>query len=198
MDLKLDSGFKAVFADRRNKELLRKMLNLLLPESERIAEIEEYLDREQLPDFRGGKETALDILCRADDGRRFIVEMQRRGKDAFFERCVYYGSGLYRQRLQEGDSYARLHPVLVVGILDYNLVHSDETLWDTDNIVSEYRMTEKRTGELAPPTISCIFAELRRFTKTERECRSDRDWLFHIFRKGGEPEGLAPDSPKRR
>ncbi len=94
---------------------------------------------------------------------------------------------------KEGDSYARLHPVLVVGILDYNLVHSDETLWDTDNIVSEYRMTEKRTGELAPPTISCIFAELRRFTKTERECQSDRDWLFHIFRKGGEPESLAPE-----
>ncbi len=193
VDLKLDSGFKAVFADRRNSELLRKMLNLLLPESERIAEIEEYLDREQLPDFRGGKETALDILCRADDGRRFIVEMQRRDKDAFFERCVYYGSGLFRQRLQEGDSYAQLHPVFVVGILDYNLRHEDESLWDTDNVVSEYQMTEKRTGELAPPTISCIFAELKRFTKKEDECRSDRDWLFYIFKRGGVPGSLAQE-----
>ena len=52
-------------------------------------------------------------------------------------------------------------------------------------------MTEKRTGELAPPTISCIFVELRRFTKAESECRSDRDWLFHIFRRGGEAEGPA-------
>ena len=54
-------------------------------------------------------------------------------------------------------------------------------------------MTEKRTGELAPPTISCIFAELRRFTKTEAECVSDRDWLFHIFRQGSVLEHLAEE-----
>ncbi len=83
--------------------------------------------------------------------------------------------------------------MFVVGILDYNLAHEDESLWGTDNIVSEYRMTEKRTGELAPPTISCIFVELRRFTKAESECRSDRDWLFHIFRRGGEAEDSAQE-----
>ena len=54
-------------------------------------------------------------------------------------------------------------------------------------------MFEKRTGELAPPTISCIFAELRRFTKTEAECVSDRDWLFHIFRQGSVLEHLAEE-----
>ncbi len=78
VDLKLDAGFKAVFVDKNNRELLRKMLNLLLPERDAIAEIEAYLDREQLPDFQGGKGTALDVLCCTDDGRRFIVEMQQR------------------------------------------------------------------------------------------------------------------------
>ena len=193
VDLKLDCGFKAVFVDKNNKELLRKMLNLLLPERDAIAEIEAYLDREQLPDFQGGKGSALDVLCRTDDGRRFIVEMQKKGMDAFFERCVYYGSGLFRMNLERSGIYTSLQPVYVVGILNYKLKHGDESQWDTDHVVSEYQMIEKRTGELAPPTISCIFAELTRFTKTEAECRSDLDWLFYIFRQGSVVEKLAEE-----
>ena len=193
VDLKLDCGFKAVFVDKNNRELLRKMLNLLLPERDAIAEIEAYLDREQLPDFQGGKGSALDVLCRTDDGRRFIVEMQKKGMDAFFERCVYYGSGLFRMNLERGGIYTSLQPVYVVGILNYKLKHDDESQWDTDHVVSEYQMIEKRTGELAPPTISCIFAELTRFTKTEAECRSDLDWLFYIFRQGSVVEKLAEE-----
>ena len=192
-DLKLDCGFKAVFVDKNNRELLRKMLNLLLPERDAIAEIEAYLDREQLPDFQGGKGSALDVLCRTDDGRRFIVEMQKKGMDAFFERCVYYGSGLFRMNLERGGIYTSLQPVYVVGILNYKLKHDDESQWDTDHVVSEYQMIEKRTGEFAPPTISCIFAELTRFTKTEAECRSDLDWLFYIFRQGSVVEKLAEE-----
>ena len=193
VDLKLDCGFKAVFVDKNNKELLRKMLNLLLPERDAIAEIEAYLDREQLPDFQGGKGSALDVLCRTDDGRRFIVEMQKKGMDAFFERCVYYGSGLFRMNLERSGIYTSLQPVYVVGVLNYKLKHGDESQWDTDHVVSEYQMIEKRTGEFAPPTISCIFAELTRFTKTEAECRSDLDWLFYIFRQGSVVEKLAEE-----
>ncbi len=193
VDLKLDCGFKAVFVDKNNRELLRKMLNLLLPERDAIAEIEAYLDREQLPDFQGGKGSALDVLCRTDDGRRFIVEMQKKGMDAFFERCVYYGSGLFRMNLERSGIYTSLQPVYVVGVLNYKLKHGDESQWDTDHVVSEYQMIEKRTGEFAPPTISCIFAELTRFTKTEAECRSDLDWLFYIFRQGSVVEKLAEE-----
>ena len=193
VDLKLDCGFKAVFVDKNNRELLRKMLNLLLPERDAIAEIEAYLDREQLPDFQGGKGSALDVLCRTDDGRRFIVEMQKKGMDAFFERCIYYGSGLFRMNLERSGIYTSLQPVYVVGILNYKLKHDDESQWDTDHVVSEYQMIEKRTGEFAHPTISCIFAELTRFTKTEAECRSDLDWLFYIFRQGSVVEKLAEE-----
>ncbi len=193
VNLTSDAGFKAVFADRSNRHLLTRMLNLLLPEDGTVVEIEEYLDRERTPDFLVGKGVRLDLVCRGTDGRKFIVEMQKRREERFFERCVYYGSGLYRESVERGDEYEELRPVYVVGILDYNLRHEDESLWDTDNVVSEYQMTEKRTGELAPPTISCIFAELRRFTKDASECRSDRDWLFYIFRNGGVLEGVLDE-----
>lgn len=75
-----------------------------------------------------------------------------------------------------------MRPVYSIGFLNYRLFHDNPELWDTDNIVSEYVFTEKRTGEIAPPSISIIFAELGRFTKTEDECTSDRDRLFYLFR----------------
>jgi hypothetical protein len=46
VDLLSDAGFKAVFADRENKELLRQTINLLLPEENAVEEITQYLDRE--------------------------------------------------------------------------------------------------------------------------------------------------------
>ena len=193
VSLTSDAGFQAVFADRGNRGLLTRMLNLLLPEDGTVEEIEEYMDRERTADFLVGKGTRLDLVCRGTDGRKFIVEMQNRREERFFERCVYYGSGLYREGVERGEEYEELRPVYVVGLLNYRLPLRDETLWNTDNIVSRYSMGEMRSGELAPPTISVIFAELGRFTKGASECRTDRDWLFFIFRNGGVPEGVLDE-----
>ena len=194
VDLTLDAGFKAVFADKGNKELLIGLLNVLLPPEARVGDILEYLDRETGPDFLGGKSTRMDLVCRGEDGRRFIVEMQREPETAFFERCVYYGSGVYRAGLPRGGRYGdRLHPVYVVGILNYSLPHDDESLWDSDNMVSCYRFIESRTGELAPDTILCIFAELGRFGKSAAECADDRDALFWLFRHSGVMDSLPEE-----
>ena len=100
VDLTLDAGFKAVFADRGNKDLLIGLLNVLLPPEARVKDIMEYLDRETGPDFLDGKSTRMDLVCRGEDSRTFIVEMQRRPENAFFERCVYYGAGVYHTGLQ--------------------------------------------------------------------------------------------------
>ena len=194
VDLTLDAGFKAVFADRGNKELLIGLLNILLPPEARVGDILEYLDRETGPDFLGGKSTRMDLACKGEDGRRFIVEMQREPETAFFERCVYYGSGVYRAGLPRGGRYGDwLHPVYVVGILNYSLPHDDESLWDSDNMVSCYRFIESRTGELAPDTILCIFAELGRFGKSAAECADDRDALFWLFRHSGVMDSLPEE-----
>ena len=72
----------------------------------------------------------------------------------------------------------------MISILNYNLKHENESLWDTDNFIARYKMVEERTGELAPPTIFVNFAEVKRFTKTLPECSSDRDYLFYWFLNG--------------
>ena len=183
-----------VFADRSNKAQLIGLLNVLLPPEAKVEDILEYIDRETGPDFLDGKSTRMDLVCRGEDGRTFIVEMQRRQENSFFERCVYYGAGVYHTGLLSGDTYKDdLKPVYIVGILNYSLSHEDETLWDSDNIVSCYRFIESRTGEVAPDTILCIFAELERFTKSAAECMDDRDALFWLFRHSGVMEELPEE-----
>ena len=185
VNLRSDVGFKAVFADKNNKDILIGVLNQILPPEARIEDIKEYSDREQQQDVIYGKKTVLDLVCVDKDDRTFIVEMQASEEDSFFERCVYYASGLYHLELSEGDLYEKLHPVYVVSFLNYRLRHDDESLWDTDHLVSYWQFTEKRTGMVADQTISVIFVEMTLFTKTLEECVTESDRLFYIFRNSG-------------
>ena len=182
MNLRSDVGFKAVFADRNNKDILIGVLNQILPPEARIEDIKEYSDREQRRDVPYGKKTVLDLVCVDRDDRTFVVEMQASEEDFFFERCVYYASGLYHLELSDGVRYKGLRPVYVVSFLNYRLRHDDESLWDTDHFISNWRFTEKRTGMVADQTISVIFVEMTLFTKTLEECVTEFDRLFYIFR----------------
>ena len=182
MNLRSDVGFKAVFADRNNKDILIGVLNQILPPEARIEDIKEYSDREQRRDVPYGKKTVLDLVCVNRDDRTFVVEMQASEEDFFFERCVYYASGLYHLELSDGVRYKGLRPVYVVSFLNYRLRHDDESLWDTDHFISHWRFTEKRTGMVADQTISVIFVEMTLFTKTLEECVTEFDRLFYIFK----------------
>ncbi|MDD7710946.1 MAG: Rpn family recombination-promoting nuclease/putative transposase [Alistipes sp.] len=182
VNLRSDVGFKAVFADRNNKDILIGVLNQILPPEARIEDIKEYSDREQRRDVPYGKKTVLDLVCVDRDDRTFVVEMQASEEDFFFERCVYYASGLYHLELSDGVRYKGLRPVYVVSFLNYRLRHDDESLWDTDHFISHWRFTEKRTGMVADQTISVIFVEITLFTKTLEECVTEFDRLFYIFK----------------
>ena len=182
VDMMRDPGFKAVVVDRDNKNLLIRMLNCVLPQEAHISDILSYHDREQTVDYAGAKKTFLDLVCVGDTGYTFNVEVQREVDDCFFQRCVYYGCGLYHEELLEGDYYDVLKPVYVIAFLGENFRHENESLWDRDNIISRYRMIEERTGEFAPSTIFVIFAELERFTKTLEECATEQDKLFFWFK----------------
>ena len=169
VDLTYDSGFKAVFADKANKTILISLLNHVLPPQARVDDIVEYLDREQGRDTPDGRLTQFDLICKGADGTRFIVEFQRSREKAFFQRCIYYAAGTYHITLKKREQYDVLRPVYSIGFLNYNLEHTDKALWDRDHLVSEYIFTEKRTGEVAPPTISAIFVELARSAFNEKK-----------------------------
>ena len=129
--------------------------------------------------------------------RTFSVEVQRVGTGTFFERCVFYASGLFHDELVAAEDYGLLKPVYLIAIMEESLPHEDEKLWNDGRFISEYAFTEKNTGELAPPTINIIFAELGRFRKDARECASEQDWLFFWFKHGWEYDSLPSNMDSR-
>ncbi len=182
VDLLSDTGFKLVYANPANKSLLINLLNIVLPDDMRVSDIVEYRDREQNPDSFLGKKTILDLVCRDLAGNIFCVEVQRKIDSAFGKRCVYYASGQYHSQLRKGQRYEELHPVFEIAFLEEQIPHADETLWDTDNIISRYQIAEMSTGESLGSTIFIIFAELGRFSKSAEECLTVKDKLFYWFK----------------
>ena len=184
VNLMSDAGFKAVYGDKNNKSLLIELLNCFLPEEVRVRDILSYLDREQDPVVDTGKRTYLDLICKGEDGAIFSVEVQQRNEKKIFERCMYYGADIYRNQLSENEYYTHLKTLYIIGILGTNLVHEDESLWNTDNLISHYYQVEKRTLEFAPSTIILTFVETARFTKTLSQCESNIDYLLYWFLNG--------------
>ena len=80
VDILSDAGFKAVFGDRRNKDVLIDLLNVVLPPHRRVRDLS-YMTTE-LPQFSPlSKGVRLDLRCSAHDGTVFIVEVdERRGR----------------------------------------------------------------------------------------------------------------------
>ena len=184
VNLMSDAGFKIVYADKGNKGLLIELINHFLPEGIIVKDIVKYLDREQTPVAIEGKRTLLDLVCEDSNGSIISVEIQKGNYAAFFERCVYYGAGHYHGELSSGDTYDKLRPVYMIAILEDKMPHEALTLWDTDHYIAHYHFIESRTGEFAPSTIICNFAELGRFTKSLEECKSELDYLIYWFKYG--------------
>ena len=184
VNLMSDSGFKAVYADKDNKQLLIELLNFFLPEDVRVSEIEAYLDREQDPEVESGKRTYLDLICKGEDGSIFSVEVQQEGEEKIFERCMYYGCDSYRGQISRGEFYYQLKPLYIICILGENFPHQDESKWDENHLISHYKFIESRTMEFAPSTIIINFVETARFTKALEACESPCDYLLYWFLNG--------------
>ena len=188
-----DAGFKAVMADQVYKPLLIGLLNEVLPPHDRIADIVQYLDREQGLDTVNSKKTVLDLVCLTDDGRTIDIEIQRKKDAYFFQRCFYYAAGYYHRKLSKGDKYKLLKPVYVISFLAGELSFEKNDGKKPDKVITRYMMQEETSKIFAPTTIICIFAQLGRFNLKLEECKTRRDLLLYWFKYGDTYETLPQE-----
>ena len=191
VDLLSNGGFKAVFGDRNNKDVVMSVINMLLPEGKKVKDIE-YAPTEHQGQLETNKEFRYDFMCRGTDDSFFIVEVQKNPEEFWFKRCVSYASRVYDRQNRRGKEYD-VPPVYLIGLMGTEVRHERPELWK-DRYVSEYTFREKLTGELQDDTIFIIFAELRRFDKKLSECRDDLEKMLYIVKNGWrlqkQPKGL--------
>ncbi len=187
VDILTDAGFKAVFGDERNKDVLVDLINVVLPEDRHVKDI--AYSTTEIPGLTlANKSIRLDLRCTGDDGSVFIVELQCYHQHNFFKRCVEYAAKVYDSGSARGDAgnYG-LPPVYFIGLMAKDAPvfdRSDEVVWK-DRFVSEYTFREKVSHDVVDDTIFLIFVELNRFDKRDKECVSMMDkWMFALKHVG--------------
>jgi predicted transposase/invertase (TIGR01784 family) len=120
-----DFGFKKLFGEEGNKDLLIDFLNQLLPAHHQIADLN-FRNVENLADLSAERKAIFDIHCKAISGERFIVEMQKAKVKYFKDRSLFYVTFPIRDQAQQGDWNFRLEPIYFVAILDFEYDEAEE------------------------------------------------------------------------
>ena len=183
VDLLTNAGFKAVFGDEANQDVVMMIINEFLPEHRQVTEIQYLPTEHQGPVLSLNKEFQFDFRCRDAAGVEFIVEAQSYIEEGWFQRCACYASRAYDRQSRKGEGYD-IAPVYLIGFMGVQVPHPDPELWK-DRYISEYTFREKSTGDLLAETIIIIFVELASFDKKLEECETVPDKMLYILKNIG-------------
>ena len=175
LDPKADLTFKKVFGE--HPDLVISILNALLPfetEEEHIVEVE-YLPIELVPETPLKKNSIVDVRCRDERGRIFIVEMQMLWSPAFMHRVLFNASKAYVRQLGSNEKYELLQPVYSL-----NLVN-DVFMPDVEGYYHDYRIVHIEHSDKIIEGLRFIFVELPKFKpQTFSEKKMHVLWLRYL------------------
>ena len=169
-----DVGFKRIFGQEINKDLLIDFLNALLEGERQVKDIT-FLDKEQLPVFEDDRKLIYDVYCTDENDEQFIVEMQNQSHLNFRSRTVYYLSQAVARQGEKGSRWMYdLKAVYGVFFLNFPMPGTKAHKLRTDIVLSD-----RDTHELFSDKMRYIFIELPSFAKEEDECVNDFErWIY--------------------
>ncbi len=173
-----DYGFKKLFGEEPNKDLLLDFLNVLLKEEQGEIKDLTYLKSEHLGTSEIDRKAIFDLYCENEKGEKFIVELQKTKQNFFKDRTVYYSTFPIREQAKRADWNYELKAVYTIAILDFVF---DEDKNDPDKFRYDIKLTDTVTKEVFYDKLTFIYLEMPKFNKTvdELETRFDK-WLYVI------------------
>jgi predicted transposase/invertase (TIGR01784 family) len=205
-----DFGFKKLFGEEANKDLLIDFLNQLLPPHHQIADLD-FRNSESLAEVSAERKAIFDIHCKAVSGERFIVEMQKAKVKFFKDRSLFYITFPIRDQAQQGEWNFRLEPIYFVAILDFEYDENEEKRKFRRDVA-----LKDQDGDLFFDKLHFKFLQMPLFQKKEHELESKFDkWCYFlknlenfdhipsilnepIFQKAFQTAELANLSPEQR
>lgn len=170
-----DFGFKKLFGEEGNKDLLIDFLNQLLPEHHQIGELY-FRNTEGLADIVVERKAVFDIYCVALTGERFIVEMQKAKVKYFKDRALFYVTFPIREQSEKGNWDFRLQPVYFIAILDF--------IYDEEEERQKFRRDvslKDQDGQIFFEKLHFKFLQMPLFTKQEHDLESKFDkWCYFL------------------
>ena len=170
-----DFGFKKLFGEEGNKELLIDFLNQLLPPHHQIADMN-FRNVENLADLSAERRAIFDIHCKAVSGERFIVEMQKAKMKFFKDRALFYTTFPIREQAQQGEWSFELEPIYFVAILDFQYEEAEEIRKFRRDVV-----LKDQDGDVFFDKLHFKFLQMPLFTKTEDQLETKFDkWCYFL------------------
>jgi predicted transposase/invertase (TIGR01784 family) len=182
-----DFGFKKLFGEEANKDLLIDFLNQLLPDYHQIAKLT-FRNNENLSEFAFERSAIFDIHCEAQNGERFIVEMQKAKINFFKDRSLFYTTFPIREQAKRGDEWDfRLTPIYMIAILDF--LYDEEA--EKQKFLRSVALRDQ-DGDLFYDKLHFKFIQMPLFNKTENELVTHFDkWIY--FLKNLQTSNSIPD-----
>lgn len=171
---KADLTFKRVFGE--HPDLVKSFLNALLPlePEENITDIE-YLPSEMVPENPLRKNSIVDVRCKDNKGRYFIVEMQMIWSPEFKQRVLFNASKAYVRQMDSGEKYDLLQPVYSLNLV--NDIFEPEL----EEYYHYYRLVHMQHSERVINGLQLVFVELPKFTPhTYSEKKMQILWLRYL------------------
>ncbi|WP_448530288.1 Rpn family recombination-promoting nuclease/putative transposase [Raineya sp.] len=170
-----DFGFKKLFGEEANKDLLIDFLNQLLPPHHQIADLH-FRNSESLADLPAERRAIFDIHCKSVTGERFIVEMQKAKIKFFKDRSLFYVTFPIRDQAQQGDWNFRLEPIYFVAILDFEYDENEEKRKFRRDVA-----LKDQDGDLFFDKLHFKFLQMPFFQKKEHELETKFDkWCYFL------------------
>ena len=169
-------GFKRLFGEEPNKDLLIDFLNVLLKEQQGEIVDLTYLKTEQLGNTELDRKAIFDLYCENEKGEKFIVEMQKSEQNFFKDRSLYYSTFPIQEQAQKSDWNYELKAVYTIGILDFVF---DEDKSDKDKFRYDVKLQDIKTNKTFYDKLTFIYFEMPKFNKSIDELESHYDkWLY--------------------
>lgn len=171
-----DFGFKKLFGEEPNKDLLLDFLNELLREQEGTIVSVNYLKNEHIGSLEADRKAIFDIYCENERGEKFIVELQKSKQNFFKDRTLYYATFPIQEQAKRAEWNYELKAVYTIAILDFVF---DEDKADNQKYRYDIKLTDTQTCKVFYDKLTFIYLEMPKFRKgvDELETRFDK-WLY--------------------
>ncbi|MBI4647531.1 MAG: PD-(D/E)XK nuclease family transposase [Bacteroidia bacterium] len=185
-----DFGFKKLFGEEPNKDLLIDFLNEILKDKEKIHDLN-YKKTVKSGVTLSDRGAVFDLYCENEKGEKFIVEMQKVKQKFFKDRSVYYSTFPIREQAIRGEWDFELKAIYTIGILDFIFEENKDC---KDYFHWEVKLMETTKKTVFFDKLTYIYLEMPKFIKKETELKTKFDkWLFvlrHLPNLQNRPKAL--------
>ncbi|WP_446011977.1 Rpn family recombination-promoting nuclease/putative transposase [Candidatus Electrothrix sp.] len=192
-----DWAIKRLLRSKANFGVLEGLLSELLKENITILEV---LESESNKDCKKHKQNVLDLKVKNSRDEIIIIEVQYDRDYSFFHRILWGTSRVVTEHLHEGDDYLRVHKVISVNLIYFDLGEGEDYIYHGStsfrgihkNDVLQLRANERR--KLDKDSVKQVFPEyylikINRFDDLAKDTLDE--WIYFLKNEEIKPEFTA-------